>query len=147
MLLFILTTHPTRFASSLNRIGVSYKVAYAINIALRYIPDIRDEFKNIKNAQESRGVAFNKEDASLGVRLNNYKNILVPLVISSLSRIDTITNAMTLRGFGKGDSRTWFGREPLTKRDKGMLALVMLIFIFIILVRVYILKGFYYPFK
>ncbi|MGL4803573.1 MAG: energy-coupling factor transporter transmembrane component T family protein, partial [Cetobacterium sp.] len=47
MMLFIFTTHPSKFASSLNKIGVSYKVAYAINIALRYIPDVRDEFKNI----------------------------------------------------------------------------------------------------
>lgn len=57
-LLFLFTTNPSEFASSLNRVGVSYKVAYSISIALRYIPDVRDEMINIINAQEARGVAF-----------------------------------------------------------------------------------------
>ena len=34
-LLFILTTDPSEFAASLNKIGVSYKVAYTVSIALK----------------------------------------------------------------------------------------------------------------
>ncbi|HBF37971.1 MAG TPA: cobalamin biosynthesis protein CbiQ, partial [Firmicutes bacterium] len=52
-MLFIFTTHPSSFAGSLNRLGVPYKVAYAINIALRYIPDVNEEVKAIINAQEA----------------------------------------------------------------------------------------------
>ena len=32
--IFIFTTHPSEFASSLNKIGIPYKISYAINIAL-----------------------------------------------------------------------------------------------------------------
>lgn len=44
---FLMTTHPSQFASSLNKIGVSYKVAYAVSLTMRYIPDIQEEFYTI----------------------------------------------------------------------------------------------------
>ena len=35
--LFIYTTDPSEFVSSLSKLGIHYKITYAINIALRYI--------------------------------------------------------------------------------------------------------------
>ena len=35
VLLFVTTTDPSEFASSLNRIGVSYKISYSVSLALR----------------------------------------------------------------------------------------------------------------
>ena len=37
--------------------------------------------------------------------------------MTSLNRIDTISNAMELRGFGKSDKRTWYTRRPFDRRD------------------------------
>lgn len=116
-LLFVLTTHPSRFASSLNRVGVNYKVAYAINISLRYMPDVKNELMHIMQAQEARGVAFRKGDASIGKRIKNVIIILIPLVISSLQRIEVISNAMELRGFGTVSKRTWYNRRPFKIND------------------------------
>ena len=53
--IFVVTTNPSEFAASLNRIGISYNIGYAVAIALRYIPDVQDDFHKIKNAQEARG--------------------------------------------------------------------------------------------
>ncbi len=116
-LLFLLTTHPSSFASSLNRLGVPYKVAYAVNIALRYIPDVHEEVQTIIHAQEARGVAFQKGDAGLFQRLKNYGTVLLPLLITSLHRVEVVSNAMDLRGFGKHQTRTWYSRTPLTHAD------------------------------
>ena len=44
VLLFLLTTNPSQFAASLNKIGVSYKVAYAVSLALRYISIIKESY-------------------------------------------------------------------------------------------------------
>ena len=52
VLMFIVTTNPSEFAASLNRMGVSYNVGYAIAIALRYIPDVQSDFTKIKHAQK-----------------------------------------------------------------------------------------------
>ena len=51
-LLFILTTDSSEFAASLNKLGVSYKVAYTVSIALRYIPDVQRDYKDISFAQQ-----------------------------------------------------------------------------------------------
>ncbi len=90
--------------SSLSKFRIHYKITYAINIALRYIPDIQSEYKVIKHAQEARGVAFEKGEASLWIRMQNRVLIFWPLIIHSLERIDTVSNAMDLRGFGKKDT-------------------------------------------
>ncbi|MGL6066242.1 MAG: energy-coupling factor transporter transmembrane component T family protein [Cetobacterium sp.] len=147
MMLFIFTTHPSKFASSLNKIGVSYKVAYAINIALRYIPDVKDEFKNIMHAQEARGVAFRKEDANIITRLRNYNTILLPLVLSSLNRVEVISNAMDLRGFGNKNKRTWYSSQKYGKADFISLSLMISLLLVSLYLKFYILKGFWYPFN
>ena len=116
VLLFICTTDPSEFAASLNRIGVSYRISYAVALALRYIPDIQREYHDISLAQQARGVEMSKK-ASLVNRLKSASKILIPLVMSSLARIDTISNAMELRGFGKNNKRSWYSGRPFTKGD------------------------------
>lgn len=116
VLLFVCTTNPSEFAASLNRIGVSYKIAYSVALALRYIPDIQREYQDISLAQQARGVEMSKK-ASLLSRLKSVSNILVPLILSSMERIETIANAMELRGFGKNKKRSWYSARRFTKMD------------------------------
>lgn len=61
VLLFLLTTNPSQFAASLNKIGVSYKVAYAVSLALRYIPNIQESYWSISAAQQARGNELSKK--------------------------------------------------------------------------------------
>lgn len=145
-ILFVFTTHPSRFASSLNRIGISYRVAYAVNIALRYIPDVTEETRNIINAQESRGVSFNKKETNVFTRLKNYTTILIPLLISSLNRVDIVSNAMDLRGFGRFKQRTWYNREKLRLIDFLVLGSCLLLIGLGIWLDQQIAIEFWYPF-
>ena len=126
ILLFVCTTNPSEFAASLNRIGVSYRISYAVALALRYIPDIQREYRDISMAQQARGTEMSRK-ASLIQRLKAASNILVPLVLSSLERIETISNAMELRGFGKGKKRTWYSAHPFTRMDIGSMILCALL--------------------
>ena len=118
VLLFVCTTNPSEFAASLNRIGVSYRISYAVALALRYIPDIQREYRDISLAQQARGTEMSKK-ASLVHRLKAASAILIPLILSSMERIETISNAMELRGFGKGKKRTWYSGRPFSKMDIG----------------------------
>ena len=115
-ILFISATNPSEFAASLNSIGISYKVGYSVAIALRYIPDIQRDYHSISQAQQARGVELGKNEHFFA-RLKNSVNILLPLILTSLNRIDTISNAMELRGFGKDKKRTWYMKRPFEKRD------------------------------
>ena len=116
VLLFVCTTNPSEFAASLSRIGVSYKISYAVALALRYIPDIQREYRDISQAQQARGTEMSKK-ASLVNRLKAASAILIPLILSSMERIETISNAMELRGFGKGPKRTWYSGRKFSRMD------------------------------
>lgn len=115
-LLFILATNPSEFAASLNKMGVSYKVGYAVAIALRYIPDVQRDYHEISQAQQARGIDMSKKDKFTD-RLKNSAAILFPLVLSSLERIEVISNAMELRGFGKNKKRTWIVERSMNSGD------------------------------
>lgn len=128
VLLFVCTTNPSEFAASLSRIGVSYRISYAVALALRYIPDIQREYHDISLAQQARGVEMSKK-ASLVNRLKAASSILIPLILSSMERIETISNAMELRGFGKGKKRTWYSGRKFTKTDIGCMLVCILLMI------------------
>ena len=143
-ILFISATNPSEFAASLNSIGISYKVGYSVAIALRYIPDIQRDYHSISQAQQARGVELGKNEHFFA-RLKNSVNILLPLILTSLNRIDTISNAMELRGFGKHKKRTWYTRRPFARRD--FLALGLGVILLLVSLIVTIRFGrFYNPF-
>ena len=116
VLLFVCTTNPSEFAASLNRIGVKYTIAYSVALALRYIPDIQREYHEISQAQQARGIEMSKKE-SLVKRLKSASAILIPLILSSMDRIEVISNAMELRGFGKNKKRSWYMARRFTKWD------------------------------
>lgn len=121
--LFISATNPSEFAASLNAIGVSYRVGYSASLALRYIPDIQRDYHGISQAQQARGIELGRKE-KLWARLKNSVSILLPLILSSLARIEVIANAMELRGFGKDPKkRTWYTRRPFGKNDYLAIAL------------------------
>jgi energy-coupling factor transport system permease protein len=53
----------------------------------------------------------------------------MPLVFSSLDRIDIISRAMELRSFGKYRRRTWYAQRPLARADILVLVAAVPLFI------------------
>lgn len=146
VLLFVCTTNPSEFAASLNRIGVSYKISYAVALALRYIPDIQREYRDISLAQQARGTEMSSK-ASLVNRLKAASNILIPLILSSMERIETISNAMELRGFGKSRKRSWYSARKFSKMDFLSIAFCVLLLLTSLLIT-YLNGGRYFnPFN
>ena len=134
VLLFVCTTNPSEFAASLNKIGVSYKIGYAVALALRYIPDIQREYRDISLAQQARGVEMSSKKASVVSRLKAAGAILIPLILSSMERIETISNAMELRGFGKNPKRTWYMSRKFSKADIAFIAGSILLMVISLLI-------------
>lgn len=115
-MMFLLTTNPSEFAASLSGIGCSYKAAYALALTLRYFPDMIRDYNDIALAQQSRGLDLSKKEKTM-TRIKNVMNICVPLIFSTMDRIEVIGNAMDLRGFGKHKKRTWYSRKPMKVYD------------------------------
>ena len=126
--IFLTTTDPSELASSLNGIGVPYSISYSLEIALRYIPDVQDEFRRIKNAQEARGIEMSNKGRLID-RIKNVATIIFPLLFSTMERIDVVSNAMELRGFGKKKKRSWYSKKPLVFADYAVIAFIVLFFV------------------
>lgn len=143
--IFIVTTNPSEFAASLNRIGISYNIGYAVSLALRYIPDAQDDFHKIKNAQEARGIEMSAK-AGFMDRVRNTAAIIFPLVFTSMERIDTVSNAMELRGYGKHKKRTWYRGRKLAKLDYITIAVTVIFMAAALILTYYDGNRFYNPF-
>ena len=146
VLLFVSTTNPSEFAASLNRVGIPYSIAYSVALALRYIPDIQREYHDISQAQQARGIEMSKKE-SLVRRLKSAAAILVPLILSSIDKIEIISNAMELRGFGKGKKRTWYRARPFRAADFAAMALCALLLAAAMLLNAANGGRFYNPFR
>ena len=143
-LLLIVTTHPSEFAASLNRIGVPYTAAYSVSLTLRYIPDVQRDFEAIYQAQQARGLELSKK-ASPIKRIKRTVPLLLPLIFSSLERIDVISRAMELRGFGKHNKRTWYSQKPFKKADITCLIISFILFAAGIIYTFHDGNRFYFP--
>ena len=132
-LLFMVATNPSEFAASLNKIGVSYK------------PDVQRDYQDISFAQQARGIDMSKKE-KLTKRIKNSASILMPLIFSSLDRIEAISSAMELRAFGSNKKRTWYNGRPFKLGDYITILVVSIILIIAIMATISNGGRFYNPF-
>lgn len=125
---FALATTPSEFASGLNKCGFPYKVCTIVSLAYRTIPDIANDFINIRNSMMMRGVELSKK-ASIWKRLKNTIYLLVPLIFTAFGKVNDIANAMDLRGYGKHKKRTWYAEHETSKWDTVFRCLTVLLLI------------------
>lgn len=117
-LVFILAITPSELAAGLYSIKMPYKICTIFSIAFRYIPDIGRDFQNIKISLQTRGVELDPKKTSIGKRLKQNMLILIPLITTSFDRVGNISNAMDLRGYGRGKTRTYYSEHDELKADK-----------------------------
>ncbi len=108
-MLFVSVTDPTLLAYSLTRLGVQYKYAFALVIALRFLPLFDSENDAVRMAQRSRGISI--EVGSISKILRAARYTFFPLLVSALSRVEALSLSMDGRGFGYSDRRTYL-RTP-----------------------------------
>lgn len=142
---FLVTTNPSEFAASLNRIGIGYKGGYSLALALRYIPDVQSDFTKIRNSQSARGIEMSSK-AGLLERIKRTTAIIFPLIFTSMDRIDVVSNAMELRGFGKNKKRTWYMGKSLTTNDYVVIVLTLVFSVVAIAITFSNGTRFYNPF-
>lgn len=133
-LTFIQSITPSEMAAGLYSIKVPYKVATIVSIAFRYIPEISRDFNDVKISMQARGMELDAKKTSLFERLKQNVVILIPLIIVSFDRVGNIANAMDLRGYGRGKTRTYYSEHEETPNDRKMKAIYILFYLAIIAV-------------
>ena len=123
------TTSPTALADGterlmrpLRRLGLrTDDITLAIQLTLRFIPVLLEEFARIKEAQELRLARF--DAASPLARARSFVPVIVPLFSSALRRSDTLALAMVNREYGQHRSaRTCIRLYHFGAAEVGVLA-------------------------
>lgn len=129
----IMTTDPSLYAPALAKIGVPYKGAFVVDLALRYLPYYVDEFDQTMNTQMARGYKV-RAGGGLLTRILNTVPLIVPVAINAMLSIYDVADAMELRAFGSGKKRTWFRTVTFKRRDyvaTFLLAMLLVLAIFL----------------
>ena len=141
-LAFIMSITPSELAAGLTNIGFPYKLGSIVEIAFRYIPDISRDYENIAVSMQCRGLELDAKKTKPIERLKQMVIILIPLIVTSFDRVGNISNAMDLRGFGKGKKRSYYSEYPERRNDKIFKLIYCLIALFC---AYYIISGFITP--
>ncbi|WP_138295189.1 MULTISPECIES: energy-coupling factor transporter transmembrane component T [unclassified Clostridium] len=81
------------------QLHIPYRYAFALMTAIRFIPTFNREMKDIMEAQTARGVAFDTKNFFKKVGL--LLPLCVPLLVSSVGRINQGAIAVELKGFNR----------------------------------------------
>lgn len=113
--LFVATTDPNRLAYSLMQAGLPYRFGFMLITSLRFIPVFYMELSQVRNAQMAKGIDL--EGLSLRKLSQIIRYLFVPLVISALSKVDSLTISMESRAFGLYRERTYLEQQPFTRAN------------------------------
>lgn len=141
-LVFIMSITPSELAAGLTSLGLPYKLGSIVELAFRYIPDISRDFENISVSMQCRGLELDAKRIKPIERLKQMIIILIPLIVTSFDRVGNISNAMDLRGFGKGKKRSYYSEYPERRNDKIFKVIYLLVAVFC---AYYIISGIITP--
>ncbi|TFH09434.1 MAG: energy-coupling factor transporter transmembrane protein EcfT [Candidatus Thorarchaeota archaeon] len=108
-MLFVAVTDPTLLAHSLTRLKIPYRYSFALVIALRFLPLFDSENQIVRMAQKSRGIQ--PEVGGFRKIIRTIQYTFFPLLVSSLSRVESLAISMDGRGFGFSENRTYFRKS------------------------------------
>jgi energy-coupling factor transport system permease protein len=143
--IFFLTVHPDELSQALIQMRVKFEFAFAMSMAMRYVPTLAQEAYAIMDAQKARGVELDK--GSLLKRIRNIVPIIVPLIIVSIRRALSIAESMESRGFGACEKRTYMKKLRFQKRDWAVVAASLVVLVIAFYIRLYVpVPSWYIPF-
>jgi energy-coupling factor transport system permease protein len=107
--------NPAFYGITFKGIGLPDKIAYAMDLTMRFIPTFGRDFQLTMDAQRARGYELEKLSGGLIEQVRKLGPIFVPVTIHAIIGSEDIIDAMDLRAFGIGP-RTWL--EVLTYEFK-----------------------------
>lgn len=113
-LMLMLTPMNELLTAMVDKLKVPYQYAFVVITALRFIPTFSHEMDQIMQAQMSRGHATDTKNPfkKIGMVLP----MCIPLLISSVRKIETMAISIETRGFGTGP-RSYRKKLEFTFRD------------------------------
>src|SRR3990172_3296788 len=102
--LLIWTTDIRDLMVSIARIGVPYRFAYAVFLALRFLPMFQREIDAVRDAHRIRGMASR---SGIAQRFRLWRRYLFTVLINGLRKAEATATALDSRAFGAFPTRTY----------------------------------------
>ncbi len=122
MLLFAITQMNDLCNALVKRARLPYRYAFIITTAFRFVPLFSTEFHEIEDAQRARGVDFETKNIVRKVRL--IAPLCVPLLVSSLKKVNSSAISAELRGFELRNRHSGYKEYPFSARDAVVIAVL-----------------------
>lgn len=113
--------NPAHYGITFRGLGLSDKIAYAMDLTMRFIPTFGRDFQLTMDAQRARGYELEKISGGLLEQVRKLGPIIVPVTIHAIIGSEDIIDAMDLRAFGMGP-RTWLEELHYRRRDWLLIA-------------------------
>ena len=126
---FPFVVDPADYGVAFNRLGLPYKIAFAMDMAFRYVPALARELQTTVDAQRVRGYELDQVRGGPIGRSVRLAPVVVPVVLNAILGAEDIVDAMDLRGFGTG-KRTWLRQLAYQDLDRwalGVMALTLVV--------------------
>ena len=125
--------NPSLYGVAFRGLGMSDKIAYAMDLTMRFIPTFGRDFTQTMDAQRARGYELEKIQGGLFAQIRKLAPLIVPVTIHAISGSEDIIDAMDLRAFGVG-KRTWIDELHYSRRDRVLIGLgIMMVVVAVIL--------------
>ncbi len=115
------TFDPALYGITFRKLGLPDKLAFIMDLTMRFAPCLKRDFALTLVAQRARGYELDSRRGSLTQRMRRVAPLLVPVVIHSIVSGEEVTDAMDLRAFGAGP-RTWLRELAYAPRDYIVIA-------------------------
>lgn len=123
-MILITSTRNEELINGMIRLGMPYRVGFAISTALRLVPTIASSTVTISQAQRSRGLDL--ESGNLLERVKKFMPLLVPVFISTIRSTNIFGMALESKGFGARKDRTFYLVLEMRNMDYVVLAFAIL---------------------
>ncbi len=109
--------NPAHYGITFRGLGLPDKIAYGMDLTMRFIPTFGRDFMLTRDAQRARGYEIEKISGGLFAQVRKLAPLVVPVTIHAIVGSEDIIDAMDLRAFGVGP-RTWLEELHYRTRDR-----------------------------
>jgi len=117
-MLFVATTNTSQFVNGMMQVGMSYRYAYMIVTSMSLAPVFQIEASTVRNAQVARGLSIDAGNVGKIVKIVRFT--FMPLIMSALSKVDSLTISMEGRVFGIYEKRSYYRECRIGAKDMAI---------------------------
>ncbi len=136
--------NPAHYGITFRGLGLPDKIAYAMDLTMRFIPTFGRDFQLTLDAQRARGYEIEKLSGGLIAQVRKLAPLIVPVTIHAIMGSEDIIDAMDLRAFGVGP-RTWLEQLHYRRRDYALVVFGLVLLAAAIILSIFGYGHFWVP--